>query len=48
VVDEEIIDAAGGSHVRGAMTKERFAAMIREAGREPVERDTDFNVVRKF
>jgi aminodeoxyfutalosine synthase len=48
IVDEEIIDAAGGNHVQGGMTKERFAAMIREAGRVPLERDTDFNVVREY
>jgi aminodeoxyfutalosine synthase len=48
MVDEEIINAAGGKHVEGAMTKERFAAMIREAGRIPVERDTEFNVIREY
>jgi aminodeoxyfutalosine synthase len=48
VVDEEIIDAAGGSHVQGAMTKEQFAEMIREASREPFERDTLYNVVRAY
>ncbi|TCJ20603.1 aminofutalosine synthase MqnE [Rubrobacter taiwanensis] len=48
VVDEEIIDAAGGRHVQGAMTKERFADMIREAGRDPFERDTLYNVVRAY
>jgi len=48
IVDEEIIDAAGGNHVQGGMTKERFAAMIREAGRVPLERDTDFNVIREY
>lgn len=48
VVDEEIINAAGGDHVRGAMTKEQFAAMIREAGRVPLERDTRYNVLRAY
>jgi aminodeoxyfutalosine synthase len=48
VVDEEIIAAAGGKHVEGAMTKTRFAEMIREAGRVPLERDTEFNVVRTY
>jgi len=48
VVDEEIINAAGGSHVQGAMTKTRFAELVREAGRVPLERDTEFNVVREY
>jgi len=47
-VDEEIIGAAGGEHVEGAMTKGRFAEMIKEAGRVPLERDTEFNVVREY
>src|SRR5918994_589746 len=48
MVDEEIINAAGGNHVEGAMTKDRFAAMIREAGRVPLERDTEFNMIREY
>jgi 2-iminoacetate synthase ThiH len=48
MVDEEIINAAGGNHVEGAMTKDRFAAMIREAGRVPLERDTEFNIIREY
>jgi aminodeoxyfutalosine synthase len=48
MVDEEIINAAGGNHVEGAMTKNRFAAMIREAGRVPLERDTEFNMIREY
>jgi 2-iminoacetate synthase ThiH len=30
------------------MTKSRFAEMIKEAGRVPLERDTEFNVVREY
>jgi 2-iminoacetate synthase ThiH len=30
------------------MTKIRFAEMIKEAGRVPLERDTEFNVVREY
>jgi 2-iminoacetate synthase ThiH len=30
------------------MTKDRFAAMIREAGRVPLERDTEFNMIREY
>ena len=48
MIDEEIINAAGGKHVEGAMTKSRFAQMIKEAGRVPLERDTAFNVVREY
>jgi 2-iminoacetate synthase ThiH len=48
MIDEEIINAAGGKHVEGAMTKSRFAEMIKEAGRVPLERDTEFNVVREY
>ncbi|HZY56335.1 MAG TPA: hypothetical protein VFE09_00900, partial [Rubrobacteraceae bacterium] len=48
MVDEEIIGAAGGEHVEGAMTKGQFTKMIREVGRVPLERDTDFNVVRAY
>jgi aminodeoxyfutalosine synthase len=48
MVSEEIINAAGGRHVEGAMTKSQFARMIREGGRVPLERDTDFNVVRAY
>lgn len=47
VMEEQIVHAAGSSAPQ--MTpKETFIAMIREAGRIPVQRDTLYNVLRVF
>lgn len=45
VVQERITKAAGGM-TDGSMTKDELIALIKEAGRIPVERDTLYNEVR--
>lgn len=44
VVEEKIYHAAGSKNAEG-MTKSDLVKLIREAGRQPVERDTLYNVV---
>ncbi|NYE58556.1 aminofutalosine synthase MqnE [Carboxydothermus ferrireducens] len=46
VVEERITHAAGATTSQ-AMTKKEILHLIREAGRQPVERDTLYNVVRE-
>ena len=45
VVEERITHSAGAETPQ-ALTREELVGLIREAGREPVERDTLYNVVR--
>jgi aminodeoxyfutalosine synthase len=47
VVEEKIGHDAGADSPQ-AMAREDIAAMIRKAGREPVERDTLYNVIRAY
>jgi aminodeoxyfutalosine synthase len=44
VVEERITHAAGATTEQG-LTKSKLQRLVREAGREPVERDTVYNVV---
>jgi aminodeoxyfutalosine synthase len=47
VLEEKITHEAGGLTPQG-LTLEELLALIREAGREPVERDTLYNVINRF
>jgi len=47
VVEEKIGHDAGADSPQ-SMTREEIAALIRKAGREPVERDTLYNALRTF
>ena len=47
VVDERITHAAGASSPKG-LSKERIVAMIKDAGRVPVERDALYNEVERY
>ncbi|MCW2278458.1 aminofutalosine synthase MqnE [Heliophilum fasciatum] len=47
VVEEKIFNAAGSENGQ-AMTRKELTAMIRAAGRVPVERDTLYRVIRTF
>ena len=44
----ETIYRAAGSRSPGGLTAEQLVRLIQEAGREPVERDTFYNVVREY
>ncbi len=44
----ETIYRAAGSRSPGALTVEQLVRLIQEAGRTPVERDTFYNVVRRY
>jgi aminodeoxyfutalosine synthase len=44
----ETIYRAAGSRSPGALTVEQLVRLIQEAGRMPVERDTFYNVVRRY
>ena len=44
-VQEERIYHMAGAPTPEAMTPEQIAVLIREAGRDPVERDTFYNVI---
>ena len=44
-VQEERIYHMAGAPTPEAMTPEQMTALIREAGREPVERDTFYSVI---
>ena len=46
-VQEERIYHMAGAHTPEAMTPDQIGHLIRTAGREPVERDTLYNVVRR-
>jgi aminodeoxyfutalosine synthase len=43
-----IYSMAGSEEQHPAMSTEELVALIRQAGRTPVERDTLYNVVRDF
>lgn len=47
VVEEKITHAAG-AETEEAIAKDELIRLIRDAGRDPVERDTLYNVVRRF
>lgn len=47
-VEEEKIAHDAGATSRGKMSRDDLVAMIRGAGRTPVERDSLYNVVREF
>ncbi|MFA5801915.1 MAG: aminofutalosine synthase MqnE [Thermoleophilia bacterium] len=47
VVEEKITHAAG-AETEQAIAKDELIRLIRDAGRKPVERDTLYNVIRRF
>jgi aminodeoxyfutalosine synthase len=47
VMQERIVHMAGAETPEGLHVKE-LVGLIREAGREPVERDTLYNVVQRY
>ncbi len=47
-VTEEKITHMAGAETPTALTVDELLALIREAGRDPVERDTLYNIVREF
>jgi len=47
VMEEEIFHSAG-SHATQMVPKESFIKMIKEAGRIPIERDTLYNILKKY
>ena len=47
-VKEELITQMAGGESEQAMAREQLLRMIRQAGREPVERDTLYNVIKAY
>ncbi|MBU0674680.1 MAG: aminofutalosine synthase MqnE [Proteobacteria bacterium] len=47
-VKEEIITHMAGADTDQAMSRDQLLRIIREAGRQPVERDTLYNVLREY
>ena len=47
-VKEELITQMAGGESEQALAREQLLRMIRQAGREPVERDTLYNVIKAY
>jgi len=47
-VKEEIITRMAGGDSDQALSREQLLRMIREAGRQPIERDTLYNVIKAY
>lgn len=47
-VKEEIITHMAGAETEQAMAKSQLVAIIKEAGRVPIERDTLYNIIQKY
>jgi len=47
-VKEELITQMAGGESEQALTREQLLRMIRQAGREPIERDTLYNVIQAY
>ena len=47
-VKEELITSMAGGESEQALAREQLLRMIRQAGREPVERDTLYNVIKAY